>query len=127
MINDLYSAEYERAESRVLYLLMKKEYKTYTVMAEYMRCTRQYVNLLVTQGVPPKYASYIGRKHGIHPGLFNYAEYCLMADPKEMLEYPELLRQESKNFDKKDREYILKGSYKNKADVLKENDKCIGT
>lgn len=117
-----YPTKFKTAEGRALYVLADKSYGGLSGLAKHLGVTRQYLLQICHGVVPLKYASYLGRKHLVHPGIFNFKAFCLIDSLKmryiDLVNYVYFLPTEY--------EYILKGSYIKSVDkFLKQLDKEI--
>lgn len=93
------------AESRVLYVTIKKLYGSFNKFAQYFGFNRQYCQEMMKKGVPIQYASYISRKNGFRPALLNYKLYLLMGGK---MSFKRILLNEI-FFSAEEKKYILKG------------------
>lgn len=89
-------------------MLTVHKYKTFTGLAEDVKVARQFINQWSNaEGIPVRYASYLARKHDFHPALLRYKDYLALGGRKT---YEELVRSCSM-LSRKDKEYILEGTY----------------
>lgn len=107
-------------QQRILEVLLKDMYGTYSAMADEFDVTKQNVNSWIkAQGLPMRYASYLSRKFGIPYFLLNYHDYVLVLglDAKE---YLAAIKQHTSPLSQK---YILEACLPDNKKIFKENDK----
>lgn len=102
-----YKQRYTTSESRVLYLVAKKNYGSLTKMAEEVGFSKQNANEMITQIIPLKWAAYFGRIYSFHPGLMRFGDYILLGGDRA---YSQLL-QSTHHFNSLDKQYILGGQH----------------
>ena len=107
-------------QQRVLEVLLKDMYGTYSAMADEFDVTKQNVNAWVKAGgLPMRYASFLSRKFGIPYYLFNYYDYVLVLG-LPATEYMAAIRKHTSPLSQK---YILDAPLPDNKKIYKENDK----
>lgn len=109
MENKQYKESYKTAEGRALYVLAMKTFNSLNGLARVFNLNRQAMHNYTMNGIPTKYAGYLGRKYGFHSGILSYSSY-LETGPNKPLMYVELFKPQS-FFTQEDISYILGGTY----------------
>lgn len=121
--NEYYKERYKTAEARALYLVARKGYGSLQDMAEALGFTKAFYHGIFLNGLPEKYAGYLGRRFEFPPGLLAFDKYVQLLDRE--VKYTALLEQ-TKFFNSEDKAYILHGSYlKDAAKFQRALDKGI--
>lgn len=124
-----YKPQYKTATGRALYLIATKAYGSSGKLALDLGISKQYVaNCIGGWDIPVKYAGFLGRKWGFHPGILAYPEWLVFETPYSALEYSSLVDDDAYTFfTGEDIEYILEGTYlKDPVKYLRLLDKKIG-
>jgi hypothetical protein len=95
-------------------------------MAQDLGLIRTYLPQCFREGIPARYAGYLGRKCGFNPALISYENYLLITPAPIAVGYETLLKGSSGFFSEEDREYILRGAYvKDPNKWIRQADKTV--
>lgn len=116
---------YKTSEARALYLVAIKSYGSLYALSKELGFTRQYFTDIFKNGLPLKYAGYLGRRHELCPAVLCFEVDALMcAGP--MLSYKDLIDTQP-YFTEEEKKYILAGTHiKDVGKFIKLKDKEIG-
>jgi len=121
-----YKVSYKTSEARVLYLTARKGYKTLRAMARALGFPAQFLSQCMHEGIPLKYAGYLGRRFGYPPALLTYETELQTRMKSEYMPYKQFLSIQD-YFNAEDIKYILAGEHiKDPARFLALKDKEIG-
>lgn len=114
--------EYKGASSRLLYLILCKNYGSLAGFASVFNVSRQYVNNWITEVslIPYIYIGRLAREHGIDGRLLRYGSACLI-DPN-IPSYEKMLKT-VKFLSKDEIHYVLEGSHI--SDINKYYKECL--
>lgn len=124
MISDVkfYSPVYVTAESRVLYLIIKKKYGTMTALAKSWKVSRQFIDQCLKLGPPLKYVGFLHRKFGIASALLDYKTAVILGETSSY----ETLLNKADFFSGRDKKYVLQGSFIRNCKIFaKASDETI--
>lgn len=112
------------AEGRALYTIATKFYTYPARCAEELGVSRQYFIQCMNNGIPLKYASYLGRKHKFNPAILCFKEYVWLQQDIYKSVYERLVKQQT-IFSKNEMEYILDGKILNAEKFIASSDREI--
>lgn len=106
---DIFPRKYRTMQQRFLYVVFMR-YGTLVKVARILGITKQFIYIILKNAqCPIEYASYLGDRNELCPGLFNYGTYVLVRGQKA-LTYEKLLNIHADWFTDDEYEYILKGT-----------------
>jgi hypothetical protein len=109
MKDESFYKPYRTAEGRALYLVAMKRYGSLIELGKVFKVNRQAVSNYIADGLPYKYAGYLGRKFGFSPYILDYKSY-LIGHLYAPHRYDELFENQD-YFNQDDINYILDGEY----------------